>query len=53
VVDEEALADGGAGVNVDAGARMGDLGDDARHQRAARQIKLMRQPVMDHRGDEG
>ncbi len=53
MVDEEARPDRRARMDVDAGARIGDLGDDARHQRRAQLEQLMRQPVVHHRHRAG
>ena len=41
VVDEEIFADGGAGVDVDARARVGILGHDARDHRHVADVQLM------------
>ena len=51
VVDEEVLADGGAGVDVDAGETVGVLGHDARDEGHLQQVQLMCQAV-DHDGVE-
>jgi hypothetical protein len=48
VVDEEAGADGGARVDVDAGAAVRHFGHDARQQRQAQLVQLVRQAVVDH-----
>jgi hypothetical protein len=53
VVDEEAGADLRAGVDVDAGGRVGQLGDDAGDQRHAQAVELVGQAVVDHRVDAG
>ena len=53
VIDEEAAADLGAGVNVDAGGRVGQLGDDPRHQRRAQTVQHVRQAMMRDRRDAG
>ena len=53
VVDEEARADLGAGVDVDAGAAVRELGDDAREQRHAELVELVREAVVDHGGEAG
>ena len=50
VVDREGLPDARAGVDVDAGVAVGDLGQDARDERHAGPVKLMRDAV--HRGGE-
>ena len=39
VIDEEARADRGAGMDVDAGLRMGDFRDDPREQRRAEPVE--------------
>ena len=48
VVDEEILADGRAGVDVNARARMGHLGNDARDHRNLECIQLMGDAVVEH-----
>src|SRR5207248_2243966 len=45
VIDEEAPAYGGAGVNLDSGEESADLGDDAGNERHAPDIELMREAV--------
>ena len=45
VVDEEVAADGGAGVDVDAGDAVGVLRHDSRNQRHPQRIQNMGQPV--------
>ena len=45
VVDEEAAADGGAGVDLDLGEEAADLRDHARQQRDAPAIELVREAV--------
>jgi hypothetical protein len=50
VVDEEPLFDLSAGVDVDTGQRVSDLGDDPRPQRRAEPVELMRQAVAHDRG---
>ena len=45
VVDAEPLADGGAGVNVDAGAQVGVLGQDARQDRDPQPVQRVRHAV--------
>ena len=49
VVDEEALADGGAGVDVDAGDAVRMLAHDARDQRDLQQVELVGDAVLDDR----
>jgi len=49
VIDEEAFADLGAGMNVDPGFRMGVFGDDARNHRDTKPIEPVREPVPDDR----
>lgn len=51
VVDEEVLADGGAGVDVNAGETVGVLGHDAGNEGHLQQVQLMCQAV-DHDGVE-
>ena len=46
MIDEETCVDFGARMNVDACGRMRQLSDDAREQREAEQIELMREPMM-------
>ncbi len=41
------------GMDVDAGLRVRLLGHDARQQRQAEAIELVREPVVDHREDAG
>ena len=53
VVDEEAAPDRRAGMNVDAGARIGEFGDDARDDRRAEAIERVGDPVMQDRGGAG
>ena len=48
VVDEEIVADGGPGMDVDARARVGHLGDDARDQRHLEAVELVGDAVMHH-----
>lgn len=47
VVDEEVLADVGAGMNVNACCGMGHFGNDAGNDRHLQQIKLMSDAVVD------
>jgi hypothetical protein len=47
VVDEEGATDLGAGMDVDAGPRMRDVGDQTGQQRRAQPVQRMRQPVVD------
>ena len=51
VIDEKAFADLGAGMNIDASLRMGDLGDDPRQHRDAQPVKLMREAMTNDRRD--
>ena len=51
MVDEEVLADGGAGVDVNAGETVGVLGHDAGNEGHLQQVQLMCQAV-DHDGVE-
>src|SRR5690606_14780933 len=53
MVDEEALADGGARVDVDARVRVRDLGHDARKHGHAQPVQYAGQAVMDHRAYAG
>ncbi|MGC3998786.1 MAG: hypothetical protein QM767_15555 [Anaeromyxobacter sp.] len=46
VVDEEALADAGARVDVDAGERVGVLGDDARDERHLEPLQRVGDPLV-------
>src|SRR5580692_6848312 len=46
VIDEKTCIDFRARMNVDAGGRMRQLGDDAREQRDVEKIKLMRETMM-------
>src|SRR5437016_12257970 len=47
VIDEEALTDLGAGMDVDPGLGMGEFRDNAGHQRRAQQIKPMGDAMTD------
>jgi len=53
VIDEEAAADLGAGMDIDPRSRMGNLRDDAREKRSAEAIELVGQSMADDRGDAG
>ena len=53
VVDEKALADLGARVDIDSSRRMGDFGNHARQQRSAQSVQHMRHPMVDDGGDAG
>jgi hypothetical protein len=52
VIDKEALADLRAGMDVDPGPGVGDLGDDPREKRRV-EIELVRQTVAHDRRDPG
>jgi len=53
VVDEEPFIDLSAGMDVDTGQRVSDLGDDPRQQRRAEPVEFMRQAMAHDRGDAG
>jgi hypothetical protein len=53
MVDEEPLSNLSSRVDVDAGQRVSDLGDDPREQKRAEPVELMRQAVAHDRGDPG
>ena len=53
MVDEEAAADGGARMDVDAGVGMGDLGHHARQHGHAQPVQHVGQAMVDHRGHAG
>ena len=53
VVYSKVLANLCPGVNVDAGARVGLLGDDARQHRHLHQVQHMSQTIVSHSVDDG
>ena len=53
MIDEEALSDTGAGVDVDPRGRMGHLGKDARQKRHFKLAEFVGDAVMGHRQNRG
>ena len=53
MVDEEAAADARAGMDVDAGRAVGELGDDPRDERHAEGVELVREALVGDGGDAG
>ena len=53
MIDEETLANVGAGMDVDFGLRMGDFSDDASQEWRVEAIELMRQAMAHDRCDPG
>ena len=53
VVDEEAAADGGAGVDLDPGQEAAELRDDPRHQRHSPTVQPVSEPVQENRMKSG
>ena len=53
VIDEEVPADGRAGVDVHAGDAVGPFGHDARNERHAELVQLVREAIHGHREHAG
>ena len=53
VVDEEALADAGAGVDVDPGLGVGEFGDDTRNERHLKFVEFVGDAVARQRQNPG